>query len=163
MTALDAQVQDYIFNECIKTFLTDKVVVLVSQTAHHIQEADTVVIMDHGKIKDCGPPNRHIIEELHELVSEDDDLEKEVVDELKKKAGETDDEKSEEDHLLETEQVTGRRKVYSEVKKKGKVDFQTYMKYLMFGGGIFMILFNVMLAGITQFSESYSDKLLTKW
>lgn len=162
LTALDAHVQDFIFNECIKTFLKDKIVILVSQTASHIKEADIVVIMDKGKIVDCGAPNKHIIDEVHELISEDDDLEKEVVGELKE-SHEEDREPDEKSQLLETEQVTARKKVYSEVKKKGKVDFKTYLRYFMFGGGLFLMFTNIVLFGLTQLSESWSDLLLTKW
>lgn len=162
LTALDAHVQDFIFKECIQNFLKDKIVILVSQTAHHIQEADMVVIMDHGRIKDSGAPNRHIIEEVQELVAEDDDLEKEIIGELKR-PNEDDDEKDEEDELLETEQVTTRKKVYSEIKKKGKVDFKTYLRYFLFGGGLFLLFVNTILFGVTQLSESYSDMLLTRW
>lgn len=162
LTALDAHVQDYIFNECIKNFLKDKIVILVSQTASHIQEADTVVIMDHGQIIDCGAPDKHIIEEVQELVAEDDDLEKEVVEETKS-IKEDDGGANEDDQLLETEQITGRKKVYSEVKKKGKVDFKTYLRYFLFGGGLFLMFINVVLFGLTQLSESFSDKLLTRW
>lgn len=135
---------------------------MVSQTANHIQEADMVVIMDRGRIKDYGAPNRHIIDEVYELVAEDDDLEKEVVEELKE-TPERDDKQNENAPLLETEQITGRRKVYSEVKKKGKVDFKTYLRYFLFGGGLLLLFTNTVLFGLTQLSESYSDLLLTRW
>lgn len=165
LTALDAHVQDFIFNECIKSFLKDKIVILVSQTANHIKEADMVVIMDKGTIKDCGAPSKHIIEEVQELVVEDDDLEKEVIEDFKEKNVDDDDVegKDEKAQLLETEQVAVRKKVYSEIKKKGKVDFKTYLRYFMFGGGLFLMFTNIFLFGVTQFSESYTDFLLTRW
>lgn len=134
----------------------------MSQTSSHIKDADVVVIMKKGKIVDCGVPNKHIIEEAHGLVAEDDDFEKEVVDELNL-LHDDDDQKDEKWQLLETEQVTVRKKVYSEVKKKGKVDFKTYLRYFMFGGGLFLMFTNIVLFGVTQFSESWSDLLLTRW
>lgn len=161
LTALDAHVQDFIFNECIKSFLKDKIVVLVSQTASHIQEADTVAIMDRGKIIDFGPPNRDILKEVQELVVEDDDIEKEVVEEYKE-IQRDDENNDEESELLETEQVT-RKKVYREVKKTGKVDIKTYLKYFMFGGGLCLMIVNIVLFGLTQMSESSSDLLLSRW
>ncbi|CAG9825246.1 unnamed protein product [Phaedon cochleariae] len=157
LTALDAQVQDYIFRECIKTYLKDKIVILVSQTANHIQEADTIVIMDKGRIKDIGQPNETILAEVKELVVEDDDLEKEVI----QTAEDTDADETVK--LLETEQITSKKKIYKEVKKKGGVDIQVYLKYIMFAGGFFLMFFNIMLVVFTQSSESYSDKLLTQW
>lgn len=159
LTALDAHVQDYIFNECIKKYLNDKICILVTQTASHIREADYVVIMDKGHIKSFGKPDEKIIKEIDELVVEDDDLEKEVVEE-NREIIENNDEK--EGDNIETEQTT-RRKVYSEVKKKGKVDFITYKRYFLFGGGILLMLLNVALFGIAQGTDSFSDQLLTKW
>ncbi|KAJ8920723.1 hypothetical protein NQ315_004862 [Exocentrus adspersus] len=160
LTALDGHVQDYIFNECIKKYLKDKICILVSQTANHIQEADNVVIMDKSEIKEVGKPDEKIIADVNELVCKDDDLEKEVVE----KADEEniDDEKGETTKLLETEQTT-RQKVYGEVNKKGEVDFAVYKKYMKFGGGFIFMALNVFLFGGTQFVESYSDKLITKW
>lgn len=162
LTALDTHVQDYIFKECIQTYLKEKIIILVSQTASHIKEADTVVIMKEGKIIDCGAPSRDILKEVDELVSADDDLEKEVVDDLvgNHRIGEGDDE---EDALLETEQTTHHAQVYREVKKKGKVNIKTYWKYFMFGGGLIFLLTNILLFGLTQMTESYSDYLLTRW
>lgn len=136
--------------------------ILVSQTTNHIKQAETVVIMDHGQIKDCGRPNEYIMEEIQELVAEDDDLEKEILEELKN-TKEENEENDEEDTLLQTEQTSERKKVYSEIKKEGGVDFQSYLKYVMFGGGFLLIFANLFLFGLTQTTESYSDKLLTRW
>ncbi|XP_023311188.1 probable multidrug resistance-associated protein lethal(2)03659 [Anoplophora glabripennis] len=160
LTALDAHVQDYIFNECIKKYLKDRICILVTQTANHIQEADNVVIMDKCQIKSLGKPDAKIIEDLSELVCKDDDLEKEVVEENGQE--EEGEEKGEEAKLLETEQTT-KKKVYGEVNKKGEVDFIVYKKYLLFGGGVCLMLLNIILFGVTQGTESYSDQLITKW
>lgn len=152
--------QDFIFSECIQGFLKEKIVILISQTANHIQEADTIVIMDRGKIVNCGPPTKRIIEEVQELVPEDDDLEKEEVEGFTSPSNIYGSGKNE---LIESEQVTAKKKVYSEINKKGKVEFKTYIRYFMFGGGWFLMSLNIILYGITQFSESWSDLLLTRW
>ncbi|CAH1108768.1 unnamed protein product [Psylliodes chrysocephalus] len=155
LTALDAAVQDYIFTECIQTFLKEKICILISQTASHIGEADNVIIMDKGFIKDIGKPDEHIFQEVKELVVEDDDLEKEVIVDEK--------EINEKTKLTETEQLTSKKKVYSEVKKEGSIDFIVYKKYFMYGGGIMVVLLIFFMGGGTQFTASYSDKLLTNW
>lgn len=161
LSALDAHVQDYIFNECIKSFLKDKIVILVSQTASHIKEADMVVIMEKGRIKESGEPNKDIFNEVEKLIVEDDDLEKEVIEDFKEKLAS--DGEGEESHLLETEQTVVKEKVYHEVKKKGKVDLKIYFKYFMFGGGFMLMFINIVLFGLTQLSESGTDLLLTRW
>lgn len=161
LTALDSHVQDYIFTECIKTFLKEKIVVLVSQTSGHIHEADFVVIMDKGKIKSYGTPNQNIIiNELDNLVPRKEVSEKQFVDELKNVV---DQENGEDVQLLDMEELPGKANVYSEVKKKGKVNFGIYLQYFMFGGGLFLLFINICLFGLKQAAESYSDFLLTRW
>ncbi|XP_056630497.1 ATP-binding cassette sub-family C member 4-like [Diorhabda sublineata] len=158
LTALDASVQDYIFQECITKFLKNKICVLVSQTPSHINEADTVVIMTKGTIKDIGTPNEDIINEVNELIKEDDNLERVV---SKEELNDT-KEITEETSLLETEQTNMKPKIYKELKKEGSVDWAVYGKYLQYGGWILVIL-NIVLKCGTQFSASYSERLLTKW
>nr|CAI5844257.1 unnamed protein product [Callosobruchus analis] len=158
---MDAHVQDFIFYECVKKFLKDKVCILVTQTASHIQEADTVAIMKNGQIMSCGKPDDQVLEEINKIIVKDDDLEKEVI--VDKETHTEEKEKDEQTHLLETEQVVAKKKVYEEINKKGDVDIIVYKKYLMFGGGICLMLFNAALFGLAQGTESYSDQLLTKW
>lgn len=160
LTALDSHVQDYIFTECMKTFLQDKIVVLVSQTTGHIQEADCVVIMDKGRIKSYGVPNQNIINDLHNLIPKKEVSEKKLVDKI---INEDEQEKGEDIQLLHMEELPEKVNVYSEVKKKGKVNFDTYLKYFMFGGGMFLLFINICLFGLKQAAESYSDFLLTRW
>ncbi|CAH1183388.1 unnamed protein product [Phaedon cochleariae] len=154
LTALDAHVQDYIYNECIKGFLKEKICVLVTQTTSHIQDANDVVIMENGEIKYHGRPSDAVVSKIKELVVEDDDLEKEII--------EMEEKETIEEKVLETEH-TNNIKIYREDHKKGVVDLGVYKKYVIFGGGYALLLFNVFLHGIGQGATSYSDKLLTKW
>ncbi|CAG9859946.1 unnamed protein product [Phyllotreta striolata] len=157
LTALDAAVQEYIFEECIKGFLKGKLCVLISQTASHLSEADTVIILHKGRIKDIGSPDERICQEAKEFAVDDDDLEKEVIEDGEEK------EVDEKTGLIETEQFTAKKKIYREVKKEGAIDFDVYKKYFMYGGGFMLLLVNIFMGGSTQFATSYSDKLLTNW
>ncbi|XP_074026967.1 probable multidrug resistance-associated protein lethal(2)03659 isoform X2 [Leptinotarsa decemlineata] len=157
LSALDAHVQDHIFKECVKSYLKDKIVILVSQTANHIDEADSVVIMDKGRIIDFGKPSGKILQEVKEIVPDDDDLEKEVIDD------EDNIETDENTKLLETEQISTRKRIYKEVKKEGSVSLGVYKKYVIFGGGFLLLFVNIAFATSAQFTQSYSDKLLSRW
>nr|XP_023014084.1 probable multidrug resistance-associated protein lethal(2)03659 [Leptinotarsa decemlineata] len=157
LTALDAHVQDHIFRECIQTFLKDKICILVTQTASQIEKVDNVVMMEDGHIKYHGRPNEAVIDKLKEIIPEDDDLEKKekcvAVEETALITSKP---------PLETEQLT-KKKVYSEIQKKGQVDWSIYMKYVVFGGGYFLMIVNILLFVTAQVLQSYSEKLLTKW
>lgn len=162
LTALDTHVQDHIFNECIKTFLKDKIVVLVTQTANHILEADMVVVMENAKIRSCTKPSQISMEELTQIVGKDDEMEKEVIAEEKQKNDDEEEPKNENASLLETEQTT-KKKIYHEVKKKGDVNFAVYRKYFKFGGGFIVFSFIIVGFILAQAAETYAEKLISLW
>lgn len=158
LTALDAHVQDYIFNECIKGFLKDKLILLVTQNGNHLQSADNVVVISDGTVKSVGKPDM----EIAKLMTKDDNFEKDLVDQ--QIVDEEEEEiKEEYQKLLEAEQTVGKQKVFQEVNKKGSVDWKIYHKYFKFGGGL--LLFGVVIASFVaaQFTDSYAEKLISKW
>ncbi|CAG9826304.1 unnamed protein product [Diabrotica balteata] len=157
LTALDQSVQDYIFNECILKYLKDKIVFLVCQKDSHIQHADNVILIKDGELKEFGKPNDFIIKEVGYIITTDDDIEKDCV------KTENDNQVNEYHKLLEEDKVEAARPVYSEIQKKGSVSVNVYGKYFIYGGGFALAFFNLMMGGLTQYSESYSDKLLTRW
>ncbi|KAI2474002.1 probable multidrug resistance-associated protein lethal(2)03659 [Diabrotica virgifera virgifera] len=170
LTALDSQVQDYIFNECIKKFLNGKICILVTQTLNQIKTAENLVIMENGQIKLIDKLDEKYIEELETIITSDEvndehqenDNKTSHVNNEKDYINDEDDEYQDDDKLLETEQ-TNRPKIYGEIIKKGKVSLAIYNQYLIYGGGIVFLIFNIFLFSITQSSESFADYLLTRW
>lgn len=158
LTALDPVVQDYIFEECIQKFLANKIVVMVSQIAYHIEEANTVIVLSNRKIKSIGKPSGEVLQDVSLAVTPDrDDLKVEEQTELQKPL-------DQEEKAGEKQEKAGEQKsVYGEVKKKGEVDYSTYRKYFAYGGGILLMLVNGIIFVCSQTAESYSDMLLTHW
>ncbi|KAJ3656713.1 hypothetical protein Zmor_015763 [Zophobas morio] len=155
LSALDSQVSDFIFKECIMKFLQNKLVIFVSHNVSHVKEVDNVVIMRNGvvtsHVKSAEISEKDILQEVdaeETTIESGDDLEVEA--------------EADEETKIITETTT-ERKVYQEVKKKGKVDFDVYKKYLDFGGGIWALLLVVSLYGTAQFFDSYGDKLVSRW
>ncbi|KAJ8951571.1 hypothetical protein NQ318_020448 [Aromia moschata] len=54
LTALDPQVQDFIFKECVKGFLRNKLCVLVTHNTKHMSEAERIIVMENGTINSQG-------------------------------------------------------------------------------------------------------------
>lgn len=159
LTALDTHVQDYIFNECIKKFLKNKIVVLVSQTAKHIHDSSTLIVMENSKIRSIGKPNEISTDELTLIVQKDDETEQDILDNNQQHDGSKEHELA---PLLETER-TAKRKIYHEIKKRGGVSFSVYNKYFKYGGGFCLLAMIMMLFVSAQGSETYADKLIAMW
>ncbi|XP_057671711.1 probable multidrug resistance-associated protein lethal(2)03659 [Diorhabda carinulata] len=167
LTALDSQVQDYIFNECIKKFLKNKTCVLVTQTISQMKYADNLVLMENSTIKWMGQPDDHFLADINNIVTPQDSQketsEDKEEDKVKKSTLDDDDDYYEETvELLETEQ-TNKQKIYGEVLRKGKVSLAIYYKYILFGGGTLFLILNLFVFGVTQGAESVSEYLLTRW
>ncbi|KAJ8931650.1 hypothetical protein NQ314_015402 [Rhamnusium bicolor] len=157
LTALDGKVQDFIFEECVKRFLNDKICILVTQNAGHLEKADHVVIMNQGTIFLSGEPrdiwNKKIngVTQIHENENKTSNIQNLL------------EKRDKEGFLLEAEQQYFKKKVYHEIKKVGKVELTVYKKYFQFGGGL--LIFSVIISTyvLSQIFQSASDKLITHW
>ncbi|XP_043065365.1 probable multidrug resistance-associated protein lethal(2)03659 [Drosophila ficusphila] len=54
LSAVDTHVGRHLFDECMRGFLGDKLVVLVTHQLQFLEHADLIVIMDKGKVSACG-------------------------------------------------------------------------------------------------------------
>lgn len=155
LTALDARVQDYIFNECILKFLKDKIVILVSQNPIHIRAADHVFVLNEGRmetatgdIEDLKVRKNSCVKEDFDKTDHNNDREKGY--EVKKRK------------LSKAEQQQ-KRNIYKEVQKTGGIDLNIYQKYFQYGGGYIALAAIFLIYFFSQLCESYGDKLMTKW
>ncbi|KAF6033652.1 ABCC10 [Bugula neritina] len=55
--AVDAKVARHIFYECILSGMKDKLRILCTHHISYLYEADTVIVMEDGRIVACGPPS----------------------------------------------------------------------------------------------------------
>lgn len=155
LTALDSSVQQQIFKDCVKVFLKDKLVVLVTHNAQHIEEADKLVILDDGQVKFEGAQKevtKQILEAMGEELVATKPLEKHIVEE-----------KTNEKTKLLPPNLPRKRAIYYEKKKQGKVELSVYTTYLKSGGGILLILLIAATHFASTFTDSTSQKMLTKW
>lgn len=156
LTALDNHVQDFIFQECLLDFLKGKICILISQNPLHIEKADSVVILNEGKMLFFGDSKnitKDIVDDFTEKMNEENETRNKEVSTI------TEQKTS----LIETEQQQFKKNVFTEAKKTGKVGLDIYRKYFQYGGGILVFSFVILLFTVTQFVESSSEKLLSKW
>lgn len=153
LAALDVKVQEDIFNDCIKDYLKNKMVLLVSQNPSNFKTAANVILLNRGSVKSMTKPAELFTEELEEL-------KKQIMDNLDNKK---EDKKIKQLLEIELNDEKNVKKVYHEEKRKGSVDYATYLKYFKFGGGIIIFCLIMTIYIAAQFTESYSSKLLSTW
>lgn len=150
--ALDARVQEQIFNNCIKRYLKNKIVVLVTHNVEHIKQADKVVVLDKGSIKYEGDQEEFSKNVLKTL---DCQLQYQKTERTTEEL-----EISENTKLLESK--LKKPAIYHEVKKEGGVDFINYVNYFKSGGGVFFLFVIIFLVlAVSTFSSS--QKMITNW
>lgn len=162
LTALDNRVQDFVFNECIRKFLNEKICILITQNAKHIQVAEQIVVLDKGGILFNGKPKEFFNQittvcknnvEKKQLINGFKDNDEEIL------------EGDEEEKLLNNEnnRKNNTKNIYFETRKEGYVNWNVYKNYFQFGGGMVIFFIVLLLFIAAQFAENYSDKLLSEW
>ncbi|XP_030761021.1 probable multidrug resistance-associated protein lethal(2)03659, partial [Sitophilus oryzae] len=141
LAGLDVRVQEAIISNCLKNFLKNKIVIFVTNNLDHLKYAKEIIIIDRGEVK---------------IKSATDEVPVGII---------TKTNCLEENHVhnndVSLHEIS--RNIYHEEKQMGHVDFTHYVKYIKFGGGVVMFTFIFGIFVSAQFTESYSEKLLSKW
>ncbi|XP_063924488.1 ATP-binding cassette sub-family C member 4-like [Zophobas morio] len=133
---LDVMVADFVYEECLRKFLKDKITLVVTQNVQHIGNSDRLVTIENGTIK-----------------SDDKQL-------VKKKFT-TKENTTTETKLVENLEADDN--VYQEVKASGKVKLEAYQKYLEACDGISKIFGIFFLVVLTQVLKTSVIKLQANW
>ncbi|KAH0818723.1 hypothetical protein GEV33_004068 [Tenebrio molitor] len=156
LSSLDVLVANSIFEKCVKTFLKDKLVLMVSKNQKHIDASDTVIVVSNGstvlrrtipkqeksnfgRAFDGTVPNWGACQD----------------------GGDDSDNASENDALIAKGDCA--QKIYQEKKALARVKLGTYKKYSGHGGGIIMISLTCVLFIGAQLSKTSVHKLEAKW
>lgn len=54
LSAVDSHVGRHLFDQCVKSYLQGSVTLLITHQIQYLQEADQIILMDHGKISAIG-------------------------------------------------------------------------------------------------------------
>lgn len=162
---MDAHVKDHVFNECIRNFLKDKLIILATNNAEYVQDGDNLMVMENGKIKSFVKVTNNDITNIVGIYKTQIPISnKYEVLECDVNNTDKNDNVNEETELLRKENKnSGNRNIYHEVKKSGRVGGEVYKKYVSYGGGFFTLSFIMMFFILTQSSKSYTEKLVSLW
>ncbi|XP_057667980.1 probable multidrug resistance-associated protein lethal(2)03659 isoform X2 [Diorhabda carinulata] len=167
LSAVDIHVGQQLFEGCIKRYLKDKIVILITHQLQYLKRADHIVIMNEGVVQCQGP--------YMDLIGQDDIPQFAHI--LKEISTTTPVEEKEVEKLLKGISVTsavfnsmidieGRKTrplVVPEMRTVGAVEFTNYTEYFKAGAngcGIFCMVFLFLFA---QFVASFGDYFLAQW
>ena len=183
LSAVDVHVGRHLFRKCIRGFLRDKAVILVTHQLQYLQEAEEIIVLKNGKVQERGDfqdllkngmdfsaflaQDSHGNEEevpqkiptkrtrTFSTISESQSIRSEL-----SSAGITDalhpGSEEEEDETEETKTATAPQQV-KETRSSGSVKGEVYYRYFTSGGGVCALLFCVAMNLLCQALYSASD------
>ena len=175
LSAVDSHVGRHLFDKCIKDFLKDKVVILVTHQLQYLKEADNILVLNKGSVIHQGdfPAIIKSGADISSFMSEDkeeeeanDDIdiekpEKEIID--------TSDEEKEKKHeeLDEVEQSllpqTKAKDEHEELTKEGNINKRVYIDYIKSGANLCTGFVLTVATISTHGCYVLSDLWIRKW
>jgi ATP-binding cassette subfamily C (CFTR/MRP) protein 4 len=154
LSNLDVLVADHVFEKCIKGFLKDKLVILTTQNPKYIRGADnTIKIINHRFELVPNMAALHCEHNNDTVKWKEDKCVSEIV---------TEEDIHETTNLIS--EIKGcEENMYQEKLESGSVKFESYKKYVKFGGGLIMFIAICLAVGVVQFSKSGMKKLENNW
>ncbi len=158
LSAVDAHVGRHLFEDCIKTYLRSKVVILVTHQIQYLKEADNILVLHQGKITHQGSYETILdtCEDISTFLTHGTEENEDAMD----KAGKDDSKTEMSSKLLNPDLAP---KEQQEMAKIGTVSKDVYIDYVKSGANIFtgLVLFVASIG--THACATGSDLWISKW
>ncbi|KAI8910190.1 P-loop containing nucleoside triphosphate hydrolase protein [Gorgonomyces haynaldii] len=169
LSAVDAHVGRYLFDECIKGSLKEKTRVLVTHQLHFLPEVDYIYVLKAGQVAEQGSYAEliHANGEFAQLMrdygnTEEQDDEKEKVEPVP--SGPEEEVLSRIEKLLEMKQESENKELMTkEDRETGSVPAYVWFMYAKASGGVPFLIGLFMLLVLMQVSRVGTDFWLTIW
>ncbi|XP_045529572.1 probable multidrug resistance-associated protein lethal(2)03659 [Pieris brassicae] len=178
LAAVDAKVAQAIYEECIRGFLRDKAVVLVTHHVQYARQANNVCVMRGGKLVAQGTYHelKNGVPEFEQLIEMGERVEEEK--QKQKVTSYENKESMEHSHILRSQRSMSEAsqlsfnldldnnsdpKYEGESQNKGSVSSGVYVSYIASGGGKFTMLLLLSLFLVAQVFYSSTDVWLKEW
>lgn len=177
LSAVDALVGRNIFRDCIRTFLKDKTVLLVTHQLHFLEDVDSIVLLDEGRIQatagsllelndSCGV---NLIQLSKSVTQIDDDRSSSSSLSLRSYS-ETTLESAENSMIYnptsndQNNQVKSYKEQCAEKKSRVRsISMKTYMSYILASKNIPLVLLVAVTSILHQLAASGGDYFLAFW
>ncbi|KAH8334612.1 hypothetical protein KR059_012208 [Drosophila kikkawai] len=178
LSAVDTHVGRHLFEECMRGFLRDKLVVLVTHQLQFLEHADLIVIMDKGKVTAVGTyeemlkSGQDFAQLLAQQTHEDNEdlVQDQDMDEAKGDKSNYSRQSSRQSRVSVGSVDSGKDSVIEdkmrpvqEARSTGKIGLNMYGKYFSSGSGWFLVVLVAFFCLGTQLLASGGDYFLSYW
>ncbi|XP_054726195.1 probable multidrug resistance-associated protein lethal(2)03659 [Anastrepha obliqua] len=168
LSAVDTHVGRHLFDQCMRGFLRDHIVVLVTHQLQFLQQADQIVIMDRGRVSAVGTYD-YLRESGLDFAKMLADPEKEEA--LEEKARSRSSSKVYSNRRNSEASLNSVTDSYiedtpiqqQETQEQGKIGLDLYQKYFKAGGGFFTFFIMLFFCVLAQVLASGGDWFLSYW
>ena len=150
LSAVDVHVGRHLYSKCIRGFLKNKAVILVTHQLQHLHDADEIIIVKNGTVEKRGDSRSLTELELHET-SHHEDVDNDIKNGEKAEAEET--------NKVETKSPEKTK----EVGVSGSVSGSVYLKYFTTGISTISFIFLILMNLTCQALYSGTDVWLSHW
>lgn len=157
LSSLDTNVSRYIFNNCIRQHLQDKLCLLVTHQQQYLKACDNIVYLKEGQIQAQGSYQDLLEAKFDEMLQNQIDYQH-----VKADLPESEEETNE-NVYDESSKLLRKDRAYYEEKKEGRVDWKCYKTYIKSGGPIVYVPVLLGLFVCAQFSGTSFDYLVSRW
>lgn len=171
LSAVDSHVGRHLFDQCIKGFLKDKIVVLVTHQLQYLQNADQIVLLEHGKVEAVGTYEslRDSGLDFAKLLVKEEEETFEASDQplnrsISKNSSRMKRQNSESSMTSSIEENNPQNAVEVEEKRaEGSIGMRIYKAYFKAGGGYFIVAIVLLFFLLAQLAASAGDYFLSYW
>jgi ATP-binding cassette subfamily C (CFTR/MRP) protein 1 len=161
LSAVDAHVGKFIFEECITGLLKNKTIVLVTHQWQYLRNCDHVIVFKDGTISESGSyeelmQNGEFAETLKSFTTDEhEEEEAEAVENSERAIGTSDKKKADEKSKAKLMEV--------EERETGSVKFKVYKDYARYAGGYHYTFFIFLLYTLSQIALIGNSFWLAVW
>ncbi|UJR31956.1 hypothetical protein I4U23_019429 [Adineta vaga] len=169
LSAVDVKVSKHLFDKSIKTYLRDKICILVTHQIQFLQDATKIIVLDNGEMMQIGTYTEllsssasfsRLLEDINQHRQEQEQPKildgNKTIDRNLSRMSSFGSEKDEEDPLSMPTNI--------EIKQEGTVKWSVYVSYLRAGIGVIVgLLVIVTVFSMQQATALYSSWWLAEW
>lgn len=168
LSAVDTHVGKHLFDQCLRSLLKDKIVILVTHQLQYLQHVDQIVIFKEGRVEAVGTYDylRETGLDFAKLLADPHKEEKEESSLSRSRSGSRMQRQASEGGSvasLEADQTEENQLPVEEKRSEGGIGWSMYKRYFKAGGGFFLFNIMVLFCVTAQLLASGGDYYLTYW